>query len=434
MGADLLQRPAGVRLALQHRVPLHRPELEHLEATAVTPDPRLPVEHRRSHRELDGKRHQREKRKRYQQHDRRHEAVDRVLDRELPALRVAGVDRDQRHAAQMLHGHATATDLEQPRHHRHRHSQLPAAPGQSEEDVMGSGREGHDHVLDVMLGDDAIEVPARAQHRQARRRRADVEGILVEEADRPQPELRALQQSPRHDVGHPAGADDQRVPHSVSLAAGSQVRHVKNGPSGCQPGGGKEPVVDGPARVRLVAQQDARGDQHHRGRRGGHRQRRQAVEHLQPQPWPVKPSHAQDANDQDRKRKRVPGGSRWRGRRAQDEPEGERGERERDDVDEHLGRHPGGQALMAGSPSFLRPRRRLLESKRSLGGLHPHHSHALSARGRRIVSERPRRGPRGRRQDAERPCTGSTGSTEDAAWRFRELAGGDGEVVLAVDV
>jgi hypothetical protein len=82
---------------------------------------------------------------------------------------------------------------------------------------MRRGRESHDHLLDAVVGDDALEVPAGAEHRKpdpvvGRRHR-----IAVEEADRPEAELRLRLEALRHQPADAAGAELGYFQHFVCV-------------------------------------------------------------------------------------------------------------------------------------------------------------------------------------------------------------------------
>src|SRR3954471_250609 len=96
----------GVRRQVRHRERLgrgaHGAELAHLELTAVEAVARLAEEDRPADREQRPQREQAEDRQRHQQEHAGDQAVDRVLDRELPALGIGALRRQQRQPAEML--------------------------------------------------------------------------------------------------------------------------------------------------------------------------------------------------------------------------------------------------------------------------------------------------------------------------------------------
>src|SRR6478672_5383290 len=105
-------------------------------------------------------------------------------------LQAAGVDlagREQRQAADVLDFEPFGDALEQARDERDADAELFAVLDLSQEDLARRGREGDDEVLDAVLLDQALEVPARAEDRHGQA--GNVERLLVEEPDRPQAEL-----------------------------------------------------------------------------------------------------------------------------------------------------------------------------------------------------------------------------------------------------
>src|SRR4051795_11213137 len=110
----------GVRRQVRHRERLgrgaHGAELAHLELTAVEAVARLAEEDRPADREQRPERQQAEDRQRDQQEHAGNQAVDRVLDRELPALGIGALRRQQRQAAEVLDRQPLGYALEQPRH------------------------------------------------------------------------------------------------------------------------------------------------------------------------------------------------------------------------------------------------------------------------------------------------------------------------------
>ena len=101
--------------------------------------------------------------------DSRDDAVDRVLDEELQALRVDRPHLQQRQAAEVLDRHALDRDLEEARNERGGHAELAAAAHHAEHHRVRCGGEGEDDVLDVVLLEHALEVPACAEDRQVDR-------------------------------------------------------------------------------------------------------------------------------------------------------------------------------------------------------------------------------------------------------------------------
>src|SRR3954447_20079479 len=148
----------------------HRAELPHLELAPVEAIARLPEEDRPADGQQCPHREQGEERQRDEQQQPRDEAVDRVLDRELPAFRVGSLRRQERQAAEVIDRQALGPPLEQPRHERDRNAELLAALDLTQQDLARRRGEGDHDVLDPVLLDQALEIPARTEdgHRQGR--------------------------------------------------------------------------------------------------------------------------------------------------------------------------------------------------------------------------------------------------------------------------
>src|SRR5436190_1891545 len=73
---------------------------------------------------------------------------------------------------------------------------------------------------------------------------ANVERLLVEKADRLEPELWTLEQPPRDSMPEPSGADDQRLPGSLAVSPSAHLGGVEGGPTEHDPRGGEQPVAN----------------------------------------------------------------------------------------------------------------------------------------------------------------------------------------------
>ena len=146
-----------------------------------------------------------------------------------------------------------STNLEQARHERGRDAELAAAADHVQHHGMRRRREGEDHVLDVVLLEDALQVPARAEHGQRGRAALDLERVVVEEADRLQAELGAVHEAARHQVADLAGADDQR--RAAPPRAIARVRDEEAGAARREEQRGQDPGLGGlSADVRVVGE------------------------------------------------------------------------------------------------------------------------------------------------------------------------------------
>ena len=185
---ELAVGPLRVGLAALLGPAAHRPELDHPELVAVEADARLAEEDRPAHRHEDTGREEGEDRQEEQQEEGRGDPVERVLagHRETPGVR--GARGEERDPADVVDGEALGRPLEEPRHEGHLDAEGLAALGQAEEDLVRRRREGDEDVLDFVLGDGPLEIPARSEDGH---RVGAVERLLVEEPDRLQPELRA---------------------------------------------------------------------------------------------------------------------------------------------------------------------------------------------------------------------------------------------------
>ena len=97
---------------------------------------------------------------------------------------------DEREPADVLDGQPLGQALEEAWDERDLDAELVAPAREPEQHLVRRRGEGDDHVLDPVLGDDPVEVPARAEHRDALEALAR---LLVQEADRAEPELGPLE-------------------------------------------------------------------------------------------------------------------------------------------------------------------------------------------------------------------------------------------------
>jgi hypothetical protein len=138
----------------------HRAELEQVERAAVAADPALAEEDRAGGGGLDRDRHRDQERRQQQDQEGRGDAVTRVLERELPALGLDGVQAEERHPADVLERRADVHALPQARDQRDLQAELVALADERHElgvrPARGQERE-HD-VLGARLGDDRRQV------------------------------------------------------------------------------------------------------------------------------------------------------------------------------------------------------------------------------------------------------------------------------------
>src|SRR5918992_3543327 len=84
------------------------------------------------------------------------------------------------------------------------------------------GGECHDDVIDLLVLDDAVEIPACAEDAKAGCL-ASVQRVLVEEPNRRQSQLRALAEPLRNQPPDVAGADDQSALTGFALSPGAAL-------------------------------------------------------------------------------------------------------------------------------------------------------------------------------------------------------------------
>src|SRR5207244_1696496 len=175
----------------------HGAELQDVEGPTISTDANLTKEDRPAERDPDRDRSRDQDWGEENERGRREKAVERVLGGELHALRVRRVRRQERNAAEVLDAVTLRNPLEEPRHDRDCDAELLAAADESQQHLVGCRGEGDDDLLDAVLVDDGVEIPACARDGQAQRAARVEERFLVEEGDRLEPELRTLEQAPR---------------------------------------------------------------------------------------------------------------------------------------------------------------------------------------------------------------------------------------------
>ena len=255
---------------------MHRPELEHVELDAVAADTRLAEEDRPSEGDVRRDREAPSRRGQDDQERRADDPVDRVLDRVVEPARIRRMRRDEREAADVVDGEARRRPLVQARHDGHRDAELLAAADEAEQHVVRRRREGDDHLLDVVLADDLLEIPARAEHGQHEPVAVVGARLLVQVADRLQAELRHLREALRRQP-----ADAARARRSASAGDPSPAlqlpppRPVDRGPPRGEIRGREEPE---PQRLvdRVAAGADERCTGQQRDRSEARRTRRRA--------------------------------------------------------------------------------------------------------------------------------------------------------------
>ncbi len=238
----------------------------------------------------------------------------------------------------MVDHHALGDPLEEARDERHLDAELLAAAGEPEQHLVRRGREGDDHVLDAALGHDAVEVPARAEHRESLDAR---ERLLVEEPDRLQAELGPLEQSLRDELPDAAGAEDQRRPGGLARAPGPHVRPAEDGARGDEAGGREEPGPHGLGRGNgVVGQDDPRGRRGHRRDRARADHAPQLVEQPRVEARLVGPARVEEDDREEREGEEPDDRRRLEARRAPARLGDHRAEGEHDRVDGEADERP----------------------------------------------------------------------------------------------
>jgi hypothetical protein len=181
-----------------------------MERLAIAADTELAEEHIARGGELHRGGDQREQRREQEQQDRCERAVERVLDGELPALRIRPPEAQQREAPEMLQGRALVVDVEEPGNHQDVEAELMTAPDERHAVAVGLGGEGDDDRGCAGLARDRLEILRGAEQGDRRIRRQEVpDRIGVQEAHGAEPVLRLLQEPAGDVAAHEAGADDE---------------------------------------------------------------------------------------------------------------------------------------------------------------------------------------------------------------------------------
>ena len=141
----------------------------------------------------------------------------------------------------MLHRELARHALVQAGHEGDVEAELLAALHHPEQDLVRGAREGDDHLVDVVLGGNSVEVPARPEHGDRQRVVLFDERVLVEEADRLQAELGMCEQPVRREPAYLSGADDQRRSDRLAVAVGLRPRPVQGDAAGGEVDGGERP-------------------------------------------------------------------------------------------------------------------------------------------------------------------------------------------------
>ena len=220
---------------------MHRPELHHVELDTIPSDTRLAEENRPSEGDVRGGREAHKQRGHDYQERRTDDSVDRVLDRVVEPARIGRMRRDEREAADMVDGEPGRRPLVEARHDGHRDAELLAAADEAEQHVVRRSRERDDHLLDVVLADDLLEIPARAQNRQDEAVAVVDARLLVQVPDRLQAELRHLREALRRQSADAARAHDQRRPEPFARDQLPPPRPVDRGPPRGEIHGREEP-------------------------------------------------------------------------------------------------------------------------------------------------------------------------------------------------
>ena len=186
----------------------------------VEADPPLAKEDRPTHGDHHAEADPDQDRRDEQGGEPRQDAIARVLDLHLPAPRIRGVDGEQREPAHAVKAGSIGHVLEQARHHRDRYAHLVELPGDAQDLVVRGPREAQDRVLDLAVFHNRGQVRDPAEDGASRRLLA-LQGLVVHEAHRTEPDLGPVQQSGGQQMADPPRADDQRP--AAASAAGSKL-------------------------------------------------------------------------------------------------------------------------------------------------------------------------------------------------------------------
>ena len=203
-------------------------------------------------------------------------------------------------------------------------------------DVVGSGREGEDHVLDVALGDHVLEVPARAEHGQlARARPRSRAGRCRGSRPAASPNSgRCIRRRATRLPIRPAPTISVVLPRAVADRAGPHVE--ERGPAGGQAANRNKPEQRRLSReVDVVREGDPDRDHAHRGDRGRGDDHAGLVEEVRAEPGAVEAAQPEPADHQDEE-ERIPDDGRKRACRPRSRRRGWRPTRRR--ASRHRGR------------------------------------------------------------------------------------------------
>ncbi len=208
---------------------------------------------------------------------------------------------------------------------------------------MRRGREGHNHLLDPVIRDDALEVPARAEHRQPR---VIVVGgrhrVAVEESDRLQAQLGLRLEALRHQAADLSRADDERRAKGLAVLHRLRPRPVE-GDTPCGHVGGREgPGPEGLRReVGRVGQQLAQGEHRHGSEQSRGHDAAELVQDVGAETRPVQPARRAGGDDQDREEEKPAGGRGVDAGGVRTEGRRDRRSRQHRSVDPEPGERPG---------------------------------------------------------------------------------------------
>ena len=190
-------------------------------------------------------------------------------------------------------------------------AELLAAADEPQQHLVRRLREGDDHLLDVVVDDYLVEVPAGAEHGHGDCAVERIHRLLVQEADRLEAELGIREQPLRDEAADTAGADDQRRAHRLALPARLRLRPVQGDAARDQVSGGERPRADRlRGQVDGLAEELAEGQHRHRGQRRRGDDAAEVLEQLGLDPGRVQPPqreeehHQPDEGDQAGRRRR----------------------------------------------------------------------------------------------------------------------------------
>ena len=250
------------------------------------------------------------------EHDRRGEddrqpgehPVGCVLERELPALRIARAHGDDRDSADPLELEIVGDALEQPRQHRHGDAADLASTQQIELRRVRAGREADDDMRDPKILQDRFEAgaersrsssPARVEHRNPRGESIS-SGSSSRKATGRSPNSGRWTSRSANSRPTTAGADDQRLLPDLAGTATAHLDDVAPAPRSDHVGRGEDP---GPNRlcrgVGIVEDQHPSERHAHRDDRGRGDDRPGVLEEMGGERGPIQAEVDEDREDQD---------------------------------------------------------------------------------------------------------------------------------------